>query len=135
MAIVRIYDAKQNKAVTVEKIKKTDAEWKKLLTAEQYEIPPERELRILAPAHSTRSMNPVFSTASVVALTYSVVQPSSIQGPVGPVTMNQSRHSTWHSNLIEVREGCGRRCSAPGAVPISVTFSMMDRSPLANAIA
>ena len=38
MATVRIYDAKQNKVVTVEKIEKTDAEWKKLLTAEQYEI-------------------------------------------------------------------------------------------------
>jgi methionine-R-sulfoxide reductase len=38
MNTVRIYDAKQNKVVTVEKIEKTDAEWKKLLTAEQYEI-------------------------------------------------------------------------------------------------
>ena len=38
MATVRIYDAKQNKVVTVETIEKTDAEWKKLLTAEQYEI-------------------------------------------------------------------------------------------------
>jgi peptide-methionine (R)-S-oxide reductase len=38
MATVRIYDAKQNKAVTVQRVEKTDAEWKKLLTAEQYEI-------------------------------------------------------------------------------------------------
>ena len=38
MATVRIYDAKQNKVVTVEKIERTDAEWKKLLTPEQYEI-------------------------------------------------------------------------------------------------
>ncbi len=38
MPTVQIYDAKQNKVVAVEKIEKTDAEWKKLLTAEQYEI-------------------------------------------------------------------------------------------------
>ena len=38
MATVRIYDAEQSKEVTVEKIEKTDAEWKKLLTAGQYEI-------------------------------------------------------------------------------------------------
>ena len=38
MATVKIYDAKQNKVTTVERVEKTDAEWKKLLTAEQYEI-------------------------------------------------------------------------------------------------
>jgi len=38
MATVRIYDTRENKVVTVEKIEKTDAEWKKLLTTEQYEI-------------------------------------------------------------------------------------------------
>jgi peptide-methionine (R)-S-oxide reductase len=35
---VQIYDAKQNKVVTVEKIEKSDSEWKKLLTKKQYEI-------------------------------------------------------------------------------------------------
>jgi peptide-methionine (R)-S-oxide reductase len=38
MTTVKIYDAKQNKVVTVERVGKTDAEWKKLLTEEQYEI-------------------------------------------------------------------------------------------------
>jgi peptide-methionine (R)-S-oxide reductase len=38
MAKVRIYDAKKKRLVMVEVIDKTDAEWKKLLTAEQYEI-------------------------------------------------------------------------------------------------
>ena len=38
MATVQIYDVKQNKTVTVEKIEKTDAEWKKLLPAKAYEI-------------------------------------------------------------------------------------------------
>jgi len=38
METVKIYDARQNKVVTVEKIKKSDAEWKKLLTDRQYEI-------------------------------------------------------------------------------------------------
>jgi len=38
MAKVKIYDAKQNKVITVEKVEKSDAEWKKLLTPEQYEI-------------------------------------------------------------------------------------------------
>ena len=35
---IRIYDAKRNRVVTVEKIEKSDAEWKKLLTKQQYEI-------------------------------------------------------------------------------------------------
>jgi peptide-methionine (R)-S-oxide reductase len=42
MMAVRIYDAKQNKVVTVERVEKTDAEWKKLLTAEHYEITTKR---------------------------------------------------------------------------------------------
>jgi peptide-methionine (R)-S-oxide reductase len=35
---VRIFDSRQNKTVYVDKVIKTDAEWKKLLTREQYEI-------------------------------------------------------------------------------------------------
>ena len=38
MIKIKIYDTKQDKVVTVEKIIKSDAEWKKLLTNEQYEI-------------------------------------------------------------------------------------------------
>ncbi len=35
---VRIFDARQKKVVTVDRIIKTDDEWKKMLTREQYEI-------------------------------------------------------------------------------------------------
>ncbi|MGD0353102.1 MAG: peptide-methionine (R)-S-oxide reductase MsrB [Dehalococcoidia bacterium] len=35
---VRIFDSRQNKIVYVDKVIKTDVEWKKLLTREQYEI-------------------------------------------------------------------------------------------------
>jgi len=38
MATVQIYDARQNSVVSVEKIEKSDEEWKKLLTKQQYEI-------------------------------------------------------------------------------------------------
>jgi peptide-methionine (R)-S-oxide reductase len=38
MTIVRIYDSKQNRVLSVEKIQKSDAEWKKMLTTRQYEI-------------------------------------------------------------------------------------------------
>jgi peptide-methionine (R)-S-oxide reductase len=38
MKKVQIYDAKQDRVVTVDRVEKPDAEWKKLLTAEQYEI-------------------------------------------------------------------------------------------------
>ena len=38
MVTVQIYDAKRNGVVTVDKIEKSDAEWKKLLTKKQYEI-------------------------------------------------------------------------------------------------
>ena len=38
MTTVQIYDARQNRVMTLEKIEKPDAEWKKLLTKKQYEI-------------------------------------------------------------------------------------------------
>lgn len=38
MSTVQIFDVKQQKVVTAEKIEKTDAEWKKLLPERQYEI-------------------------------------------------------------------------------------------------
>jgi peptide-methionine (R)-S-oxide reductase len=38
MTTVQLYDAEQNKVLNVERIEKSDAEWKKLLTREQYEI-------------------------------------------------------------------------------------------------
>jgi peptide-methionine (R)-S-oxide reductase len=38
MATIQIYDTKQNKVLSVERIEKSDAEWKKLLTQKQYEI-------------------------------------------------------------------------------------------------
>ena len=39
---IKIYDAKQNKMVTVNKVEKSDAEWKKLLTEEQFDITTNR---------------------------------------------------------------------------------------------
>jgi peptide-methionine (R)-S-oxide reductase len=38
MSEIQIYDAKTNKIVSVEKIEKKDAEWKKLLGKKEYEI-------------------------------------------------------------------------------------------------
>jgi len=38
VATIQIYDVKQKKPVTVEKVEKPDSEWKKLLTKKQYEI-------------------------------------------------------------------------------------------------
>jgi len=38
MTNIQIYDARQNKVVTVERIERSDSEWKKLLTGKQYEI-------------------------------------------------------------------------------------------------
>lgn len=35
---MQIYDAKENRVVTVDRIEKSDAEWKELLTEKQYEI-------------------------------------------------------------------------------------------------
>ena len=38
MGQIQIFDYRQNKIVSVEKISKTKAEWKKLLTPEQYQV-------------------------------------------------------------------------------------------------
>jgi peptide-methionine (R)-S-oxide reductase len=38
MTTIKIYDAEQNKVVSVETIERSDAEWKKLLSRKQYEI-------------------------------------------------------------------------------------------------
>ena len=42
MAIVQVYDLTQNRVVNVEKVEKSDSEWKKLLGAKQYEITTRR---------------------------------------------------------------------------------------------
>ena len=38
MSKLRIFDSRQNKIIEVDKVNKTDSEWKKLLTPEQYRI-------------------------------------------------------------------------------------------------
>ena len=38
MEKVKIFDSRQNKVLLVDKIRKTDAEWKQILTLEQYEV-------------------------------------------------------------------------------------------------
>lgn len=38
MPKVRIYDVKRDKVVTVDRVEKSEAEWKQMLTKEQYEI-------------------------------------------------------------------------------------------------
>ena len=38
MGLIRIYSLKENMILNVDKVEKSDAEWKKLLTKEQYEI-------------------------------------------------------------------------------------------------
>jgi len=43
MTIVQIFDAKQNGVLSVERIEKSEAEWKKLLTQKQYEITAKKE--------------------------------------------------------------------------------------------
>jgi peptide-methionine (R)-S-oxide reductase len=42
MSIVRIFDSRQNKIIKVEKLQKTDLEWKNILTREQHEITARR---------------------------------------------------------------------------------------------
>jgi peptide-methionine (R)-S-oxide reductase len=38
MSKIRIFDSHQNKIIEIDKVNKTDSEWKKLLTPEQYRI-------------------------------------------------------------------------------------------------
>lgn len=38
MPTIQVFDARQNRVISVDIIEKSDAEWKKLLTKEQYEI-------------------------------------------------------------------------------------------------
>jgi len=42
MSKIRIFDSRQNKIIEVDKVNKTDSEWKKLLTPEQYRITTEK---------------------------------------------------------------------------------------------
>ena len=38
MSKIQIFDSRQNKIIEIDKVNKTDSEWKKLLTPEQYRI-------------------------------------------------------------------------------------------------
>lgn len=42
MEEISIFDSKQNKVINVEKVYRTDADWKKILNAEQYHITTEK---------------------------------------------------------------------------------------------
>lgn len=42
MSKIRLFDARQNALVEVDKVEKTDDDWKKILTKEQYEITTKR---------------------------------------------------------------------------------------------
>lgn len=42
MERVQIFDSRQNKILYVDKVRKTDADWKKILTPEQYQITTEK---------------------------------------------------------------------------------------------
>jgi peptide-methionine (R)-S-oxide reductase len=42
MEEIRIFDSRQNRIITVEKIRKSNAEWKKVLTPEQYRVTTEK---------------------------------------------------------------------------------------------
>jgi peptide-methionine (R)-S-oxide reductase len=42
MKRIRIFDSRQNKIVDVDKVHKTNAEWKKVLTPEQYHVTSEK---------------------------------------------------------------------------------------------
>ena len=91
MTTVQIYDARQNGVVTVEKVEKSDAEWKKLLTQKQYEITTKKGTE----AQDTctfESMNRVSSDACVVTLTFFSALPSSNREQAGPASMSRSHH-------------------------------------------
>jgi peptide-methionine (R)-S-oxide reductase len=42
MEMIKIFDQKQHKIIEVERVRKTDAEWRQILTSEQYSITTEK---------------------------------------------------------------------------------------------
>ena len=91
MRTIQIYDAKQNAVVSLEKIEKSDAEWKKLLTKKQYEITTRKGTEAPGSCPFDEIHEPGIFSVCAVAPTFFGVPQSSNRGQAGPAFMSQSR--------------------------------------------
>jgi len=120
--------------LSVERIEKSEAEWKKLLTQKQYEITAKKgtEAPGTCPFDNVHEPGIFRCVRCGTDLFRSSTKFESGTGwpsfyePVSPLM--------WWSSLTEVWEWCGQNCSAPGVAPTSAMFLMMALHRLANAI-
>ena len=127
MEKIQIIDYRQNNIVSVEKISKTKAEWKQLLTPQQYKVTTEKGTEAPFTCTFDEIKEPgIFSClrcgtdlfASKVKFHSGTGWPSYYQ----PVSDLNVREET------DTASGCSeRRCSARGATHISAMFSLMGR--------
>lgn len=89
MNSVKLFDIKLNKVVTVEKVEKSDAEWKKLLDKKQYEITTKKERKHREAALLTECMKQACSDACAAATIFFSARQSLTPAPGGRVFLRR----------------------------------------------
>ena len=135
MADVQIYDAKQNKVLMLEKILKSDKEWREILNKKEYEITVRKGTE--SPGSCTFEGVLEVGIFRCVRCNTDLFRSSTKfeSGTGWPSFFEPISRLNIIDSQIEVLARCGSKCFALDAVPIRDMFSTMVRDQPENAIA
>lgn len=136
VTLIEFSDSGQRKGVVkLDKVQKTDAEWKKQLTPEEFEVARHAGTERPSPASIGIITSMAFIVVSAAGTPSFLPTPSLNPVPAGRVFGSRLPSRTFKTLPIAAWAWRALKCAVPSATPISVTSSMTVQNPLACAIA
>ena len=120
---------------TAEKVTKSEAEWKKQLTDEQYHVTREAGTECAFTGKYWDTKNRATITVCAAGSRYLIPRRSSIQGRAGLAFTSRLKAREWSSTGIPSTGWSGRRFAVPSATHISGMSLKMGPRPPACGIA